>query len=189
MEKLRQKWDTEFSTYFWQIHMDYKHVFNTTPMLTGYSKVRDQSEAQDKDYLLRRKICMLFKNGYFERMKRVEFFFKTAEVMDKRKAEKILICFPKTYDIPEANHDIIFKKHGMWLKTFYELINSGQSIDDILPKVRREGVDKDQFLNVESHEFPSTGHLYAYAARLSAHGHPPGAVEHFIRQYKQRKGW
>lgn len=186
--KTRPGWDTEFSTYFWLIHLDLDHPYNNTDKITGYSKYRFQDEAQDKDYLLRRNIAMLFKRGYFERMHRVEFFQRVDPLLDKMRSPKILVCYPHHYDIPEFNHDVIYKKFGPWLHAFYECVNTGKAIDELIPAVKK-GVDKDEFINPFRFDFKSVAHLYAHATRLLRHGHAQGEVEAFIRKCKELKKW
>lgn len=182
------KWDTFYSTYYWVIHLDKNHPANTTEKLVGYSKRVGEHEAQDKDQLLKRKILNLFLNSYFKRMTRIEFFMRTEFAIDKKRDPNILNLFPTHYDIPELNHDIVFKRWGVFLKDFYDRVNKNKSMDGILPKAR--GLkNPDDFLNTDNYEFKNVGQLYAHAARCITHGHPPGAVNDFILKYKILRGW
>jgi hypothetical protein len=187
---IRQEWDTEFSTFWWIIHLNRSHALNSPSVerITGYSKYRNQSEAQDKEYVLKRKIAMLYKRGYFDRMRYVEFHYRQTEVIDRNRDPLILFCFPHYYDIPPAHHDTIYKKFGSWLQLFYDRINKRAPIDDIVPAVRK-GTNKDDFIDPSKYNFADVAQLYAHAARLTRHGHAPGAVESFIKEYKSRRQW
>lgn len=182
------KWDTFYSTYYWNIHLDLNHPQNSIEVLTGYSKKVGESEAQDKEQLLKRKIINLFLNSYFKRMFRIDFFMRTEFVIDKKRDPKILVIYPDHYDIPEANHDVIYKKFGVFLKEFYDRIDQHRSMDGILPK-GRAFISGDQFLNPDNYKFKTVGHLYAHASRCSIHGHPPGEVEAFILKVKALNNW
>lgn len=183
--KVRQKWDSEGATYCWDIHLDKNHPANSIEKLRGYSKARGQSEAQDKDYLLRRKIGMLFQNAYFQRMTRIDFFV----ILSFNRYEKILTLYPTYYNVAELAHEEIYKKHGKWLDAIYQRIRSGGPIVDLLPKVKKAVTNKDQYLDIDRYDFKNVGQVYAHAANLHRYGHAPGAIENFIRGYKSKKGW
>lgn len=183
--KHKPKWSSEQATYCWDIWLDPNHPLNDVEKLRGYSKAIGQSEAQDKDYLLQRKIAMLFRNNYFERMLQIDFFLTNG----LNQYEKILELYPRYYNIMELNHDVIWKKHGTWLQSLYERIKTGKGIEDIIPGVKRSVQNKDEFLDPNRREFKDIAQLYTYAAKLSQHGHAPGAVHHFIDTVKRKKGW
>jgi hypothetical protein len=182
------QWDTFHSTYYWNIHLDLDHPQNSTPVLTGYSKKVGEAEAQDKDQLLKRKIINLFLHSYFKRMKRIDIFLRTEFVIDKKRDPKILVLYPTHYDIPELNHDVIFKKFGPFLKDFYERALRGGNMDGLLPKTRAL-MNGDDFLNPENYKFKSVAHLYSHAARCLIHGHAEGAVNAFIYKVKALNHW
>lgn len=184
----RGTWDTMYSTYFWKIHLDKTDPRNTAECLTGYSKMLNESEAQDKDYLLKRKIVNLFTNGYLTKATRIEFFARVGTVVDKSKDPNILIVYPTHYDIPELNHSVIYKKFGVWLTDFFYRINNKKSMDDILPAIRKPK-SKDDYMNIERHQFSTVAQLYTYSAKLLVHHHPQGEVDNFILKYKQKRGW
>lgn len=183
------KWDTFYSTYWWNIYLDPEHPDNTTERLTGYSKKEGESEAQDKDQLLKRKILNFYLNGYFKRIKYIEFFLRAENMIDKKRDPKILLIYPDHYDIPEMNHDVIFKKFGAFLHDFYDRVQHNKDMNAMLPKGNKKITSKDDFLNTEKQFFKSIAHLYAHAARLLRYGHAPGEVEAFIQRYKQLKSW
>lgn len=183
-----KKWDAIYSTFYWNIYLDPMNSRNSTPVLTGYSKKEGEREAQDKDQMLKRKILNLFINGYFNRMERMEIFMRTEFCIDKRRDPKILILYPRHYDIPELNHDVVFKKYGVWLKEFYDRINERKSMAGILPKGRSQ-MSHDDFLKPENFKFPTVAHLLSHAARCITNGHAPGEVNNFIIKVKSLNNW
>lgn len=188
-KKKTGKWDTMYSTYYWNIHLDPKHPANSIPVMTGYSKMAGENEAHDKDNLLKRKIITIYLNSYFNRFTRWEIFLRTGPVIDKKRDPKILVLYPHHYDIPEQNHDVIFKRFGMFLKEFYERKLVGTSMEGLLEPGSRKIQSNDDYLDVEKQHLPTIAHLYAYASRLSRNGQPQGAVDHFINRYKSLKNW
>lgn len=189
-KKIALKWDTTYATYYWKIFLDPKHSRNNPSVehISGYSKVVLQSEALDIDNLLRRKIHNLLINGYFPRMKRIEFWQRKNFCINKSEDPKILILYPTHYDIPEDNHDVIFKKHGVWLKEFYDAYLNNRSTEHLFIKGKKP-MSNDEFLNIHRFNFNGLPQLYSHAARLLTHGHPEGAVNDFIRKYKELKQW
>lgn len=184
------KWDKANSTYYWHIYLNPLHTANnpTVEYLTGYSKVEYQSEAQDKEALLKRKIFTLYQYGYFDRMKKISFFARIDTMVNKSVDPCILELYPTYYNIPEANHDIVYKKWGIFLHDFYDRINTKKSMDGLLPRTTK-GANKDTFLNVNNYNFKDIAQLYAHSTRCLRHGHPQGMVEDFIRRYKTLKNW
>ena len=182
------KWDNFYSTYFWNINLDPSNPINNTPVLTGYSKKVGENEAADKIQLLKRKIVNLYLNGYFKRIRSIDFYQRTATHIDKKRDPKILVIMPTTYEIPELNREVIFKHFGNFLIEFYDRIKNEQSMDGILPRMKKIR-SQDEFLDPSRYQFKTEGHLYAHAARLLNHGHPTGAVNHFIKQVKIREKW
>jgi hypothetical protein len=183
------QWDTLTSTYYWYIELDPNHAQNSVPGLTGYSKVVNQNEAQDKDNLLKRKIVTLFNNSYLLRAKKIEFYQRSGDYIDKKRDPKILILYRDNYDIPELNHDIIFKKFGAFLKEFYYRLENRKSMEGILPKQKNLSTNLDDLFNVDKYNFPSLAHLYAKASNFSRHGHAPGLIDDFVRKYRTLKNW
>jgi len=191
--KTREKkgsWDVFESTYYWIIYFDITNPANTAESITGYSKKIGQREAIDKDYLLKKKIVNLQKNGYLipQRVNRIEIFIRIGAFIDKRTDPKILTLYPTHYVIPELNHSSIDKKWGAWLKSFYQRVINNLSLEDILPTYRRPN-STDDFLDVTKYNFLTQAHLYTHVAKLYKYGHPPGAIENFINKYKEIKRW
>lgn len=189
---VRSQWDTQASTFFWLIHMNKKHPDNSPNVekITGYSKYRNGFEAQDKDYLLKRKIGMLYTNRYFDRMTSCEFYLNNSGILDKKHAPRILVCYPHHYNIPVEQHDEMYKRFGVWLEEFYNCIRKGDSIEKIIPSVRTgKKMNRDHFIDPSNFSFANPGQLYTHAAKLHQYGHPSGAVEAFILKVKQTKGW
>lgn len=186
-------WDWQHSTYYWKIYLNKNHPSNNPNIqfLTGYSKKIGQNEAQDKENLLRRKIFSLCRNGYFQKMLRIEFYQKVGEMLNNKTAPLILTVYPDYYNIAEQNHDIVFKKHGVWLQEFYYRLQTRQDITDMMPnsKDRNSNVKQDDYLNIHKYDFKNVGALYQHAAKLLNYGHAEGAVTHFIREYKSLKQW
>lgn len=184
----RGDWDKIYSSYYWKINLDPKVPTNRVPDITGYSKKIDEQEAQDKDYLLRKKIINLYTNGYFTKATHIEFYQRTGIVINKNSDPKILVIYPTHYAIPDLNFALINKKHGRFLTEFYDRLKTGKDLSDLLPAIRRVK-SKDDFLDIHKQDLPTESHLYNYAARLSLHGHPSGAVTNFINSYKEMKRW
>ncbi len=184
----RIKWDTKSSTFYWVITLDPKNPNNTISVMSGYSKVENQHENADKEAMLKRKIINLYTNGYFKRSLKIEIYQNTGVFIDKKLDPCIMVLYPTSYDFPKGNHEIIFKKYGAFLNDFYHKINSNQSLDNILPYSRKIK-SQDDFLNINAFKFQSPANLYAHASRLLINGHPNGAVENFITQYKTKMSW
>lgn len=189
--KSYSEWDWQNSTYMWRIYLNPNHPTNKASVeyLTGYSKKTGQNEAQDKENLLRRKIFTLCRNGYFDRMYRIDFFQKIGEMMNIKTAPKILTVYPDHYDIPELNHDVIYKLHGKWLHEFYYRLKNKKDLSDLMPNPRDKKHNADDALDVTKHDFKNVAALYQHATKCLHYGHAQGQVEHFIREYKQRKKW
>lgn len=179
-------WDTLYSTYFWKINLD--PLSNDVEYLMGHSQKMGEREAQDKDYLIRKKIINLYNYGYFNRSLSIEIYQRAGSVIDKRTDPMIIKLYPTHYVLPELNFSVINKRHGRWLTEFYDRINNGKDLTDILPAIRK-APSKDEHLDIHKQHLPTIVHLYRYSARLSLWGHPSGAVEDFIRKYKELKGW
>lgn len=191
-QKSAIKWDMMYSTFYWKIHLDPNYEWNGQrnfqPWLFGYSKVCFQSEAEDKDYLLRKKIFNLFTNSYFKKMLKIEIWMRVDPIVDKKRDPKILILYPKHFDIPEDNYDYTYKRHGNFLHEFYDCLNAGKSVEHLQPKANNS-VNKDEWLNIHKWNFSDVKALWAHANRLIYNGHPEGAVKHFMSEYKSLKGW
>ena len=183
-----KKWDTIYSTFYWNIHLDIKHPMNSTPVLTGYSKKEGDRENKDPDAMLKRKILNLLINGYFKRMERIDIFMRTEFAIDKKRDPKILVLYPTHYDIPELNHDVIFKKFGVFLKEFYDRLNASKSMDGLLPKMKSQ-MQHEDYLKPENFKFPTVAHLYQHAARCITNGHASGEVNHFVLRVKAMNNW
>lgn len=181
-------WDVFHSTYYWTINLDPLHPANKVDKLNGYSKKVGEHEATDKDYLLKRKIVNLFLNGYRTRAKSIEFYKSTEFLIDKKRDPKILILYPESYEIPELNHDVIFKTHGHFLKDLYQAIKDNRDLKNLLPTSRRPK-SLDSYLKVENYQFKHSHEMYAHATRCLRMDFPQGLVEDFIRNYKVLKGW
>lgn len=184
----RGTWDTIYSTYFWKIHLDKDNPNNLAESLSGYSKKIGENEAQDKEYLLKKKIVNLYTNGYFTKATHIQFFCKVGPLIDKSRDPKIITLYPTHYVIEQFNFEIVNKKWGRWLTDFYFRINNNKSLDDILPALRRPK-SKDDYLDITKQHFTSEAQLYNYCAKLSLHGHPPGEVKHFIEKYRELRKW
>lgn len=187
------KWDTKGSTYYWIITLDPNYqqdgkYINSVNVLTGYSKVESQHETTDKVHLLKRKIITLYTNGYLKRAIKIQFFKNTGVYIDKNLDPNFLTIYPNKYDIASHNHDAVYKQFGTFLDTFYDKISKNESLDNVLP-VYKKAKTHDDFTNPNNYDFKGIGQLYAHASRLSLNGHPAGVVEHFIREYKIKKGW
>lgn len=184
------KWDKANSTYYWHIYLDRMNTSNNPNVeyLVGYSKVEYQSEAADKEALLKRKIFTLFNYGYFKRIKKICFYARIESMVNKHTDPCILILYPSHYDIPEMNHDVVYKKWGQFLHDFYDRINANKSMEGILPRSTKGG-NADDFLKVENYNFKDVAQLYAHSTRCLRHGHPQDRVEDFIRRYKSMKNW
>lgn len=191
-QKSRPQWDTLHSSYFWIIYLNPNYEgarTNTTDKLTGYSKRVGESENQDKDQLLKRKIINLFQNSYLDRSLKIEFYARTGFAIDKSKDPLILTLYPTYYDIAELNHEAVLKRFGVFLKQFYdEKTKTAPDFKKLLPGARKM-VSKDEFLNIDKYDFKTLSQLYGHATRLLTHGHPIGEVNHFINEYKARKQW
>lgn len=184
-----KEWDDIYATYYWYIHLDPKHPDNSTSLLTGYSKKNNQKEASDKVQMLKRKIVNLFNNGYFKRITKIEIKMRVDDWINKKYDPIILELFPTHYNIPEANHDYTYKNFGTFLHEFYEAIRTRQPMDKVLPPAKRTGASQDDFLNIHARNHSTVAHLYSYASRLSRNGHAQGAVDDYIRKYKDLKQW
>lgn len=185
------QWDIFYSSYYWIINLDPKHPTNTTDRLTGYSKKVNQSENQDRELLLRRKIVNLFLNGYLNRATSIQIFARKGDIIDKRTDPQILVLTLNSYSFGAAYEQTMLKLHGQWLENFYSLIRRKAPDSDYknLVPIQRKPVSKDEFLNVSNYSFTSIDQLYSHAARLARHGHAEGQINHFIHTYKQLKNW
>ncbi len=183
-----KEWDDLTASFYWYIHLDRKHADNTTDMLTGYSKKVNQKEATDKVQMLKRKIINLYNNGYFNRIKYIEIKMRTEAYINKKYDPVILILEPANYKIPELNHDYVFKNYGVFLKDLYDRIWNKKSMEGLLPFAKRNG-NQDDFLNIHARNHSTEAHLYSYASRLLRNGQAPGAVNDYVRKYKELKGW
>jgi hypothetical protein len=183
-------WDKFYSTYYWKIYLDENHPKNSTSVefLQGYSKVENQRESADSTHLLKTKIFNLYKNGYFERAKKIEIYQRLDEIINTKNDIKILILKPKEYQINPDYSDIIFKNFGLFLEDFYNRIIKAAPMDNIVT-YKRKAVNNTDFLNVNTVKLNNLQQLYSYAARLSLNGHPSGEVTHFINKYKEKKQW
>lgn len=188
-KKKTGKWDTMYSTYYWNMHLDPKFPGNSIPVMTGYSKMAGDNEAHDKDELLKRKIVTIYLNSYFNRFTHWEIFFRVGHIIDKKRDPKLLVLYPHNYFIPEDNHDIVEKRFGIFLKEFYERKLRHMSMEGLLEPGARKLKSQDDFLDVSKQHLPTIAHLHAYISRLYRNGHPPGAVESFFIKYKSLKGW
>lgn len=186
--KKAHNWDRLKSSFYWKINLDEKT--NDVKDFTGYCKIVGQSEAQDKEYLLKSKICMLYKYGYLNPSKTlsIEIYERTTNIIDTKLDPKIIILYPTHFDIPQLNHDLIYKKFGRFLTDFYDDIKNNRDVYLRLAS-RKKPTNKDEFLNINRIEFRSVQHLYQYAARLCDYGHANGAVEDFIFKVKSKYNW
>lgn len=182
-------WDTLTSSYYWNINLNPLHPQNTTPLLVGYSKKVNQSEAQNKEQLLKRKILNLYNNGYFDRCKSIELFMRVDAIINKKLDPCIIVLYPTHYDIKELNHNIIYKKFGSFLNEFYERIKLKKDLADLLPNTRKLYKSNDDLFKIELYNFANVGQLYTKAANFLRYGHPQGIVEDFINKYKTSKNW
>ena len=187
-EKKQIQWDKLFSTFYWKIYLTES---NEAEIFNGYSKVLNQAEAQDKDYLLTSKIVMIHKYGYLNpsRVKKIEFFFRSGDMINQRNDLLLLELMPDRYNIPQGpNQQWILKKFGVFLEQFFIAIRKGENPQTIL-KSRKKPVNNDDFLNIDRIEFRDLQHLYSYSVRLLNHNHPPGIVEQFIFKVKSKYNW
>jgi len=190
--KTRPQWDTVHSSYFWIITLNPNYHGarpNTTDKLTGYSKRVGESENQDPDALLKRKIINLYTNSYLDRCTKIEIFTRVGFVINKATDPRLMTLYPTYYDIDELNHASVLKRFGVFLKAFYdEKTKVTPDFKKLLPG-SRQMKSKDDFLNPDKYNFTNPAQLYGHASRLLTHGHAPGEVDHFIREYKTRKKW
>lgn len=186
----RPDWDKLYASYFWKINLDPNNPNNWQEYLIGYSKRKNQNEAEDKDELLKTKIVNLYNNGYFSKFLSWEIYMRTGAVIDKSRDPKILILYPRHYDIPPLNHDAVYKKFGRWLDELYAAIKNNHDVRKLL-KSNKKPISKDDYLNPQkvSGKIPDIATLYRYSGRLSEWGHAPGAIEKFIADFKEMKGW
>lgn len=189
-DKITPNWDIHYSTYYWEIYLDPLHKLNNPNVekLTGYSKKEFQNEGQDIVHLLKSKIFNLNKNGYFERMKKIIIYSRHGEMIKKKTDPDILILFPNSFNIPNENHDYIFKRFGAFLHEFYLRKRDNKSMEGLIPKLRQR-TSNDSFLDCTKQNFSSLSQLYTYCGRLLLHGHSEGEVNHFITKYKTLKNW
>lgn len=183
----RGNWDVFHSTYYWILDLDQRDPRNSALKLTGYSKKVGENEAQDKDQLLRRKIVTLFQHGYRTRCTCIHFYKSTGHLVNKNTDPCILKLFPNHYEIPESEHDYMFKLHGKFLKDLYYAIKINADLSTLVPtRSQRILPDNDQYLNPDRYSFKDLSELYAHAARCLKHGHEQGHVDYFIIQCRSR---
>lgn len=188
--KAQINWDKLYSTYYWKIYLDKNNPKNSynVEFLQGYSKVEHQREAQDLVYLLKSKIINLYKNGYFNRIERIEIYQRLDNIINTKNDIKILILEPTQYDINPNYLDTVFKNYGLFLEDFYSRIKNSLPMDGLITP-KRKPISDDDRLNVNIVKLKDLSALYSYAARLLIHGHPQGAVNSFIHKYKELKKW
>jgi hypothetical protein len=176
-------WDKINSSFYWKIYLDRSNPKNSpnVEFLQGYTKVEKQRESQDTCHMLKSKIFNLYKNGYFERIERIEIY-QTQENI------KIIILRTDGYDINPNHLDTVFKNYGLFLEDLYNRRKLNLSMDGLI-KAKRQAISEDDRLNVNKVKIYSLSALYSYAGRLLIHGHPEGAVNNFILKYKESKQW
>lgn len=189
-QKYEASWDIHYSTYYWKIYLDRMNPLNSPNVdtFTGYSKKEKQSEAQDIHHVLKAKILNLNSHGYFERIEKMVIFMRAGEIINKRADPDILILYPKSYNIPQANHEYIFKRFASFLNDFYLRKRENKSMEGILPQLKRTQ-SKDDFLDVRKQHFINISQLYTYSGKLLLYGHTENEVNHFIMKYKELKKW
>ena len=131
-------WDKIHSTYYWKINLKPEYQYNGVTQLTGYSKKCNQNEAMDKTQMLKTKILMFHKTSYLKRINSIEIWRREGSYIDTKNDPKILILFPTSYNILEDNYEEIFKLFGLFLKDFYYRVNTGKSMEDLVPKQRKK---------------------------------------------------
>lgn len=176
-------WDRLNSTFYWKIYLDKTHSKNSPNVesLTGYTKGEKQRESQDAVHMLKSKIFNLNKNGYFDRMERIEIYQNEENI-------KILVLRPDGYDINPNHLQAIFKNYGTFLEDFYNRRKNKLSMDGLITP-KRKAISDDDRLNIDKVKLYSLSALYTYAGRLLIHGHPEGAVNNFILKYKEKQQW
>ena len=188
-QKKQINWDKISASYYWVIYLNPNHKHNHVESLTGYSKVYDQREREDKTELLKSKILMLFQNDFLnpERVLKIDIFQRADELVNKKTDPLILTLYPDHYNINKLNETLILNKYGQFLEEFYKRLRLKLSMEGLVMS-KRKPTNKDEYLN-PSKEFKSLQQLYSYAANLLRYGHAPGAVEQFIFKVKTRYNW
>lgn len=188
-QKKQLNWDKISASYYWVIYLNPNHKHNHVETLTGYSKVYDQREREDKSELLKSKILMLFQNDFLnpERVNKIDIYQRADELVNKKTDPLILTLFPDHYNINKLNEAIILNKYGQFLEEFYKRVRYKLSMEGLVMS-KRKPTNKDEYLN-PAKEFKSLQQLYSYAANLLRYGHAPGAVEQFIFKVKARYNW
>jgi hypothetical protein len=190
-QNFNPNWDKLKATYYWRINLDpdYKGVRpNRQAFIIGYSKKIGQSENSDKELLFRKKVTMLWQNGYLEKCTSIEFYARYDVYINKATDPRMVELYPTFYNIPEASHDWIYPIHGEFLHEFYECIKAKK--DPLyLSASKHSPVPKDEYLNPGRFHYRHVSEVYAHAARASEMGFAIGQVDAFVRTYKLLKGW
>lgn len=188
-QKNQLNWDKISASYYWVIYLNPEHKHNHVEKLTGYSKVYDQREREDKQELLKSKILMLFQNDFLnpDRVLKIDIYQRADELVNKKTDPLILTLFPSHYVINKLNEVYILNKYGAFLEEFYKRVRAKLSMEGLVMS-KRKPVNKDEYLNPLK-DFKSLQHLYSYSANLLRYGHAPGQVEQFINKVKARYNW
>lgn len=186
--KKKKIWDDQFSTFWWVFDLDRNHPQNSPKVnpMPGYSKKMNQSEALDKEYLLRKVIGMMIRHGYHSRSHQIDIYKRVGTIINKRSDLLLVTLFADNFLINE----VLIGKPGygplcLYLKELYERIGSGQVPQPTGPPMNT-AVSKEDRLNIDKIYLASSGDLEVYCLRLSHDGFPAAQIQRFKRQYLEK---
>lgn len=181
-ERIATKWDKIFSTYYWIIYLDPAHPQNNPRIqyMRGYSKAEKQSEARDKDYLLKSKVINLAKHGYLDKCTHIEMKRRTGNTINESIDKVIFTLYKKDFKIPPEHLDK--SSFIRWLEDLYQAHRKDKNFDGLLSKPKTD-FSQDDLFKIEKYKFATLRQLIAQCDRFINFGHPKGMVEGFYTKY------
>lgn len=178
------RYDTMFSTYYWNIWLDPKNPINKVECIPGYSKKQGFDESPHKIEMLQSIFVRLANSGYFQKITHIDFFERQGDLVNKKTDPKIFTLTQKQLILEDgagANYMNIID-FTIFVKKFYDQIRLGKPTGHLIPE-RKKAISKDDFFDVTKHKFTTIQELDLYCSKLIVHKHPFGQVTNFRTKY------
>lgn len=177
--------DPIFCTYWWQISLKKEYQQNPNlPILTGYSKMKMQSEAIDPLDCLMSKINMLQKNAWIDKALKIDIFKKPrpATPPNKLTDRLIITLYEFSYEIPAHLISKLPYELKRFLDEFYKARNGVATEIKYLPKPDKTKSKDDLFI-LSKHNFKNVMELLTWCEKQINNGESKIMVEHFYNKY------
>jgi hypothetical protein len=179
-----KQWDSNYSTYFWDIFLDEMHPQNKVEKMRGYSKKQGENERNDKFDLLCIKVKMFVNQGYLKRIKYIQIYKRAGLIIDRQNDPCILTLYPENFEFADVMSNE-FKRCAAYIADLYK-INSG-ALNVKLKSFQKSEISRDIQADPNAVNILTMDQLVNHCARLKSSGYPDGVINHFYKTILDKK--